>query len=106
MNTESKKDDPIKKREAILHEALKCSDLKSLDKEAFLDAWKAIAFLQPGLHADGYWEADSGWPKKLKPFAREAFRRYSIGEITGAELYPASEAMMGLDARRNMREDG
>lgn len=38
----------IEKRKAILRKVLKCKNLKSLDKKAFLRAWKAVAFLYSG----------------------------------------------------------
>jgi hypothetical protein len=86
----------FEKRKAILREALKCKDLKKLDKRNFLKAWKALAFLHPGLHPDD----TSNWPKRLKPFAREAFRRFEKGKIAEEELYPVSDALKGLEARR------
>ncbi len=36
--------------------------LARLPKPAFVRAWRAIAYLHPGLHPDGYEAADSGWP--------------------------------------------
>jgi hypothetical protein len=88
----------IQKRKAILLEALKCKDIKSLDKDAFLGIWKAIAFLFSGLHPDGFEDDDSGWPEELKPFAEEAWRRYEENEISGEDIYPAEEARKGINA--------
>ncbi len=92
-------------RKQILEDALKCDKLKNLDKESFMNAWKAVAFLYPGLHPDEADNPDGGWPEELKPFAEEAFRRFETGEFTDSELYPWSEAMKGLDARENMEID-
>ncbi len=89
-------------RKETLEKALLCDDLKCLDKEAFVKTWNAVAFLYPGLHIDGYWEDDSGWPEELKPFAEEAWRRYESGEITSEQLYPANEARKGLEAIKNI----
>ena len=45
------------------------------------------ACLHPGLHPDGYDSADSGWPRVLRRFAAEAWRRADAGELTDNELY-------------------
>ena len=87
------------KRKQILQEALKHGDQKSLGKEAFLDAWKAVAFLNPGLHPDEFENPDDGWPEELKPLAEEAFRRFEIGEFSDGELYCYKDAMKGIKAR-------
>lgn len=86
----------MRKRKQILKEALKHGNLESLEKEDFLDAWKAIAFLYPGLHPDEADNPDGGWPEELKPFAEEAFRRYEAGELADDQLYPWQEAMKGI----------
>jgi hypothetical protein len=88
----------MQRRKAVLREALRCNDIKSLDKEIFLEAWKAIAFLQPGLHPDEYRNPDGGWPEELKPFAEEAFRRRERNEISDEVLYPWEEALKGIKA--------
>jgi hypothetical protein len=61
--------------------------LKTLNRPEFLRAWSSLIFLHPGLHPDGYNSRGSGWPKALKPFAGEAWRRFESGEITDNELY-------------------
>jgi hypothetical protein len=61
--------------------------LKTLSKSEFLRAWCSLIFLYPGLHPDGYNCRGSGWPKALKAFAAEAWRRFQSGEITDNELY-------------------
>ena len=88
----------MRKRKQILKEALKRGNLKSLDNEAFLNAWKAVAFIYPGLHPDEFDNPDGGWPEKLKPFAEETFRRFEIGEFSDGELYCYEEAMKGIKA--------
>ena len=57
--------------------------------ETFLRAWSSVAYLFPGLHPDGFEDADSGWPRGLQRFAAEAWRRVEAGAITEAELYPS-----------------
>ena len=84
---------------------LKCDDLKSLDKDAFLKGWQAIAFLWPGLHPDEADNPDGGWPDELKPLAAEAFRRSNAGELKDDEIYCYKEAMKGLDKMENMKID-
>jgi len=85
----------IEKRKAILQEALKCKNLKKLDKRDFLKVWKSLAFLQPGLHPDDA----SDWPRILKQLAREAFRRAKISELSDDELYCYREVLKGIKAR-------
>ena len=63
--------------------------LVTLSHEKFLRAWCSIAYLFPGLHPDGFENSDSGWPRVLKEFAAEAWRRAETGELTDAELYPS-----------------
>ena len=59
-------------------------------------AWSSVAYLFPGLHPDGFQDADSGWPRGLQRFAAEAERRVAAGEITAAELYPSAAQWCGL----------
>ena len=66
-----------------------------------LTAWHSLAYLYPGLHPDGYDEPDSGWPRRLKPFAAEAWTRAEAGELADEELYPCESPMV-----RNLRPDG
>lgn len=39
------------------------------------------------VHPDGYECEDSGWPRGLRRFAAEAWRRADAGELTDSELY-------------------
>jgi hypothetical protein len=45
-------------------------------------------------HPDGFEDADSGWPRVLKRFAAEAWRRADAGELV--ELYPSDAQWSGL----------
>ncbi len=49
--------------------------------EQFDRAWSAVAYLFPGLHPDGYEDAESAWPRALHRFAAEALRRADAGEL-------------------------
>ena len=73
-----------------------------LPRRLFLRAWCSIAWLYPGLHPDGYQCRASGWPKKLRPLAREAFRRRQADQLTDLELYPypAAKARIQRERRR------
>jgi hypothetical protein len=62
--------------------------------KANLRAWSSVAYLFPGLHPDGFEDADSGWPRVLKDFAAEAWRRVEAGELV--ELYCSDAAWCGL----------
>jgi len=59
-------------------------------------AWCAVAQLFPGLHPDGFEDADSGWPRVLFRFAAEAWRRADAGELQDAELYACDAQWCGL----------
>jgi hypothetical protein len=58
-----------------------------MPKETVVRAWCAIAYLYPGLHPDGCEDFESGWPRVLRRFAAEAWRRADAGELTDNELY-------------------
>ena len=70
--------------------------LERLPKPIFVRAWCAIAYLYPGLHPDGYESADSGWPRVLRRFAAEAWRRAEASELADDELYPGDAQWCGL----------
>ena len=63
------------------------TELIEMPKEHFVAAWCAIAYLFPGLNPDGFEDADSGWPRVLRRFAAEAWRRADAGELTDNEIY-------------------
>jgi hypothetical protein len=64
--------------------------------KANVRAWCSVAYLFPGLHPDGFEDADSGWPRVLKRFAAEAWRRAEAGELADEELYPGDAQWSGL----------
>jgi len=67
-----------------------------LPRKDFLRAWCSISCLHPDLHPDGFEESRSGWPRTLKPFAAEAWRRAGNGELADEELYPGDAQWSGL----------
>lgn len=90
----------FEKKKQILNNALKCKDIKTLDKKTFLNAWRAVFFLSPSLHPDEWKNPDGGWTKRLKPLAAEAFRRVKIGELSDDELYCYQEVLKSIKVRR------
>lgn len=70
--------------------------LEQLPKPDFIRAWCAVAYIYPGLHPDGYDDAESRWPRGLKPLAAEAWRRNDAGELEDAEMYPCDSAWAGI----------
>jgi hypothetical protein len=70
-----------------LRRAEDISSLDQLRKREFLRAWCSILYLFPGLHPDTYFDPNNRWPKKLKSFAAEAWRRFQTGELTDNEFY-------------------
>ncbi|MBI3417611.1 MAG: hypothetical protein HY043_20155 [Verrucomicrobia bacterium] len=70
--------------------------LERLSHEQFVRAWSAVAYLFPGLHLDGYEDAESGWLRALKRFAAEAWRRADAGELADEELYCCDAQWSGL----------
>jgi hypothetical protein len=72
------------------------NEITTLPAREFVRAWCAIAYLFPGLHPDGYEHPDSGWPRVLKRFAAEAWRRADAGELSEDELYACDAQWSGL----------
>jgi hypothetical protein len=70
--------------------------LEQLSRDQFVRVWSAIAYLFPGLHPDGYDDAESGWPHILKRIAAEAWRRADAGELADEELYCCDAQWCGL----------
>ncbi len=70
--------------------------LDALSKSDFMRAWCAVAYLFPGLHPDGFENDESGWPRALKPFAVEAWRRNEQGELEDDEMYPGAAQWAGI----------
>jgi hypothetical protein len=71
-------------------------ELSALPHDDFVARWSAIAYLQPGLHPDGYDCEGSGWPEDLKPYAAEAWRRCEHGELDDSVLYACDSQWAGL----------
>jgi hypothetical protein len=71
-------------------------EIDQLPKPDFLRAWCSVAYLFPGLHPDGYEDEGSGWPRALRRFAAEAWRRAEAGELSDDELYPCDPQWAGL----------
>ena len=67
-----------------------------MSREQFDRAWSKVAYLFPGLHPDGYEDADSGWPRALKWFAAVAWRHADAGELADEELYCCDAQWSGL----------
>jgi hypothetical protein len=55
---------------------------------------------------DGFEDTDSGWPRVLRRFAAEAWRRAEAGELDDAELYPSDVQWSGIcDQMKNLTPD-
>jgi len=78
--------------------------LHQIPREQFIRAWSAVAYLFPGLHPDGFEDAESGWPPILKRFAAEAWRRADAGELADGELYCCDAQWCGLYDRMHTHE--
>lgn len=78
--------------------------LEQLSREQFVRAWSALFYLFPGLHPDGYDDAESGWPRALRRFAAEAWRRADGDELADEELYPSDTQWCGLYDRMHTHE--
>ena len=71
-------------------------EFRTLTKKEFLRGWSSLLYLYPGLHPDGFASRGSGWPRQFKPFAAEAWRRLSAGELDDNELYSYQSAKRRL----------
>ncbi len=81
------------------------SQIEQLSKPDFIRAWCAVAYTFPGLPPDSYEDAESGWPRALRRFADEAWRRTDAGEVADEELYPCDTKLSGLYDRIHTHED-
>jgi hypothetical protein len=70
--------------------------LDQMTATAFVRAWCCVTYLFPGLHPDGWEDADSGWPCVLRRFPAEAWRRADAGALSDEELYPCDAQWAGL----------
>ena len=50
----------------------------------------------PDLSFEGFEDPDSGWPRVLRRFAAEAWRREDAGELADAELYRSDAQWCGI----------
>jgi hypothetical protein len=80
------------------------ASLEKMSREEFVRTWSAVAYLFPGLHPDGYEDSESGWPRTLKRFAGEAWRRAEAGELADGELYCSDAQWCGLYDRMHTHE--
>jgi hypothetical protein len=88
---------PASLREAAQHLRVGLQSPRArLSKPDFVRAWSAVAYFFPGLHPDGFDDPDSGWPRALKDFAAEAWRRAKAGELDDKELYASDAQWAGL----------
>ena len=72
------------------------SRTERLPKSRLIRAWWAIAYLYPALHPDGYELPDSAWPRALRRFAEEVWKRAERGRVTDEELYPSDAQWAGI----------
>ena len=99
-------------------------ELSQMEKSEFLRAWRAVAFLYPGLHPDSALDhgkrieerkegpswvmmieprlvtpyyCQSGWPVVLKALADEAWRRADAGLLADDELYSIEAQHAGMN---------
>jgi hypothetical protein len=86
----------MKNKQKILDSVMSANSLEALDHDTFLSGWKALVFLNPGLHPDDFDVEGSGWPEELAPIVEEAFRRYDTGLIGEGEFYCYEEAKKGI----------
>jgi hypothetical protein len=55
-----------------------------------------MAYLFPGIHPDGIAEGQNRWPRTIRRFVTEAWRRAESGEFADDELYPCDAQWCGL----------
>jgi hypothetical protein len=72
------------------------TQVSSLSKPQFVNVWSSVAYLFPNLHPDCWDDADGNWPRILRPFAAEAWRRAEDGELSDDELYLGDAQWCGL----------
>lgn len=82
-----------------LIQAASATPVSELAEQDFVRAWCSVSFLNPGLHPDDFDAKDGGWPRRLRVFAEEAWRRFEAGLITESVLYPSDATHAGLKAR-------
>ncbi len=70
--------------------------LNDIPHGKFVRVWCSVVYLFPSLHPDGFEDSESGWPRVLRRFAAEAWRRVESGEFTDEVLYPSDAQWSGL----------
>lgn len=80
---------------SVLRQAL-ATDLGSMSKSDFVRAWSCVFYVFPGLNPDGFEDPENGWPRPLRRFAEEAWRRAGEGELTDEELHPSDAQWCGI----------
>lgn len=60
----------------------------------------SVSLLAPNIYED----ADNGWPRAIKRFAAEAWRRADVNELAEEELYPSDAQWSGLYDRMHTHE--
>jgi hypothetical protein len=88
----------LQEAESLL-QAASGTPVRELGEQNFVRAWCSVSFLNPGLHPDDFDAKESGWPRKLRVFAKEAWRRFEAGLINESVLYPSDATRSGLKAR-------
>jgi DNA (cytosine-5)-methyltransferase 1 len=114
-----------------LLQAAECGNLKIVQPNEFKKGWFATGFLNSQLHPDsaryngkklirrkreippvniispnflGLSYAQSGWPKRLVPIAKEAYRRFINGELLYDQYYFSKAQHAGFRSLRNKRK--
>ncbi len=69
---------------------------ESLNRDEFLKAWFAVAYVYPGFHPDNLDSPDCSLPKQFLPLSKDAWRRNEAGELTDEMIYPSDAAWAGI----------
>lgn len=72
--------------------------LQRLNRVDFLQGWRSLFYIAPGLHPDEFANSEGGWPEHWEVFAQEAFRRSVLAEISESDLYPMEAQRVALGA--------
>lgn len=80
------------------------ADLGTMSKPDFVRAWSSVFYLFPGLNPDGFEDMESGWPRPLRRFAGEAWRRSEDGSLSEGEFYTSDAQWCGIYDRLKDRK--
>ena len=80
------------------------TDLGTMSKTDFVRAWSSVFYLLPGLNPDSFDDIDNGWPRPLRRFADEAWRRAGEGELSDEEFYTSDAQWCGIYDRLKARK--